>query len=301
MSCVTIMEETKKNLYTGIIMIILSSLFFAVMTLFVKYAGDLPAMQKSFFRNLISFFFALTLLRNKRASFRIPRGALRDLVLRAFFGTLGVLFYFYSVDRLVLSDATALNKLSPFFTIIFSYYLLRERITRMQAASVAVAFAGSLLIIKPSFENVSFWPGMVGLMGGLCAGLAYTMVRKLGASGIDGTFVVLFFSAFSCVSLLPGLLLDYHAMTWEQLGFLLIAGLFAGAGQFSITAAFFHAPARDISIYSYSQILFASLISLFVLGEMPDRWSMLGYAVILTMALLMYRNGKTSPGADAGQ
>ncbi|MDD2294854.1 MAG: DMT family transporter [Eubacteriales bacterium] len=289
------MNKDKKNLYIGILMIVLSSLCFAVMSFFIKSAGDLPTAQKSFFRNLVSFFFALTLMKRNGTPLMMPRGILKDLLLRSFFGTLGVLFYFYSVDHLVLSDATALNKLAPFFTILSSWLLLRERITQTQALAVAGAFAGSLLIIKPSFENVALFPAGVGFLSGLFAGLAYTMVRKLGHSGVNGSFVVLFFSGFSCISLLPLLLLDYHPMDSSQLGFLLMAGLFAGGGQFTITSAYFHAPARDISVYSYSQILFASLISFFTFGEWPDGWSFLGYGVILAMAVLMRRSGGQTP------
>ena len=288
-------DKDKKNLYIGILMIVLSSLCFAVMSFFIKSAGDLPAVQKSFFRNLVSFFFALALMKKNGTPLGIPRGTLRDLLLRSFFGTLGVLFYFYSIDHLVLSDATALNKLAPFFTILSSWLLLRERITQTQALAVAGAFAGSLLIIKPSFENVALFPAGAGFLSGLFAGLAYTMVRKLGASGINGSFVVLFFSAFSCIGLLPLVVLDYHPMMPSQLALLLMAGLFAGGGQFTITSAYFHAPARNISIYSYSQILLASLISFYAFGEWPDGWSFLVYGIILTMAVLMQRNdGQTS-------
>lgn len=150
------------------------------------------------------------------------------------------------------------------------------------------AFAGSLLVIKPSFSNVDLFPASIGLFSGIAAGLAYTIVRKLSQSGVKSAFVVLFFSAFSCLSLLPFIIFDYHPMTWEQVAFLLLAGLFAGAGQFAITSAYFYAAARDISIYSYSQIIFSSILSFLIFKKLPDFLSILGYCIIFGMAALMY-------------
>ena len=59
-------------------------------------------------------------------------------------------------------------------------------------------------------------------------------------------------------------------------------------GQFGITAAYFHAPAREISVYDYSQIIFAAALGFVIFGQVPDLYSWMGYAVICAMAVLMY-------------
>lgn len=77
-----------------------------------------------------------------------------------------------------------LNKLSPFFAIIFSYFLLKEKIKLYQFACVLTAFVGALFILRPGFDSVATFPAFIGLLGGMGAGLAYTNVRmatKLGA------------------------------------------------------------------------------------------------------------------------
>lgn len=68
-------------------------------------------------------------------------------------------------------------------------------------------------------------PSLVGVTGGMCAGLAYTLVRVLGQRGERGPFIVLFFSAFSCLITLPYLIFDFHPMTAAQFFTLLLAGL----------------------------------------------------------------------------
>ena len=204
------------------------------------------------------------------------------------FGTLGILCNFYAVDHLVLADASMLNKMSPFFVVLFSFFLLKEKITVPQAVFVAGAFLGSLLVIKPTFSNMDFLPSLIGLAGGMGAGIAYTFVRKLSLHGEAGPVIVCFFSAFSCIVTLPFLLFDYHTMSGGQFVSLLFAGLSAAGGQFGITAAYSYAPAREISVYDYSQIIFSALLGFLVFGQIPDWLSWIGYGVICTMALLMF-------------
>ena len=276
----------------GIIYIICSAFFFALMNMFVRMAGELPSVQKSFFRNLIAFFFAFVIMRKNGIPFTCKKENRVSLLLRATFGTLGVLCNFYAVDHLVLADASVLNKMSPFFAILFSYLILKEKISLRQGAVVVVAFLGSLLVIKPTFANMALVPSLIGLRGGLFAGAAYTYVRKLTTNGEKGPMVVAFFSGFSCLVLLPFLIFDYYPMTFWQVMVLLMAGLSAAGGQFTITAAYSYAPAREISVYDYSQIIFAAIIGFFVFGQVPDMLSWIGYAVIIGMAVVNYLGRK---------
>ena len=100
--------------------------------------------------------------------------------------------------------------------------------------------------------------------------------------------MVAFFSGFSCLVTLPYLIFDFHPMSGMQLVYLLFAGLAAAGGQFSITAAYFHAPAKEISVYDYSQILFSAAMGFIVFGQIPDVLSWIGYALICAMAVAMF-------------
>ena len=104
----------------GIIFIILSAFGFAMMSAFVKLAGDLPSFQKTFFRNLVSAIVALILILKHKESLFGKKENQKTLIMRSTFGTLGIVLNYYAIDRLILSDANMLNKLSPFFVIIFS-------------------------------------------------------------------------------------------------------------------------------------------------------------------------------------
>ncbi len=202
-----------KPKYKAILLIILSAFCFAFMNAFVKLSGDLPSIQKSFFRNFIAFLIAFVLLVKDRKSFHFQTNGMGYLLLRSVFGTIGILCNFYAIDQLVLSDASMLNKMSPFFTILFSWIFLKEKLKPFQGFAVLTAFLGSLLIIKPTLEFTDFIGSAAGLFGGICAGFAYCMVRILGQKGMSKTFIVACFSGFSCLVTLPYLVLDFHPMT----------------------------------------------------------------------------------------
>lgn len=277
-----------KKQYKGIFYIILSAFCFSLMDMFVRMSGDLPSIQKSFFRNIVAAVLGCILVLKEKDSFQWKKGSGKYLILRSLFGTLGILCNFYAIDHLALADASMLNKMSPFFVVIFSFLFLKEKVTAAQILLVMGAFGGSLFVVKPTVSNLDLIPSLIGLLGGLGAGVAYTMVRKLGTVGVKGPFIVFFFSTFSCVITLPWLIFDYHAMTLWQVLVLLLAGLCAAGGQFAITAAYCYAPASEISIYDYTKVIFSMILGFVMFQQIPDFYSWVGYVIICLMAVLMF-------------
>ncbi|MCB6365418.1 DMT family transporter [Intestinibacillus massiliensis] len=271
----------------AIAFILLSAFGFALMNAFVRLAGDLPFTQKSFFRNCIAMIAAAIVLKREGVGFRWQKGNLPLLLMRSACGTLGIFCNFYAIDHLLLADANILNKMSPFFAILFSLFLLKERANLVQYAAVLLAFGGSMLIIKPGFSAAVF-PALVGLLGGVAAGAAYTAVRALSQKNESGARIVFFFSAFSTLVTLPFLLFDFHPMTAGQVLCLLAAGLSATLGQFGVTLAYAHAPAKEISVFDYSQTLFAALLGFMLFGQVPDWMSVAGYIVICGISVAMF-------------
>lgn len=272
----------------GILSILSSAFCFALMNMFVRLSGDIPSIEKSFFRNFIAALVALVLVLKERKTLSVKKEDVPMLLLRSVTGTVGILGNFYAVDHLILSDATMLNKMAPFFTLIFSFLFLKEKIRPKVAVIVIGAFIGSLFVIKPTFQNANLGASIIGFIGGLGAGSAYTCVRALGKRGVSGPVVVLFFSVFSCLVTVPYMIFSFVPMAPMQIVTLLLAGLAAAGGQFSITAAYRYAPAREISVYDYSQVIFTALLGWFVFSQVPDALSIIGYAIIILMALLMF-------------
>ena len=231
-------------------------------------------------------------LRGLKGKLHIDKGDLKFLILRAGFGTLGIVCNFYALDHLKLSDANMLNKLAPFFVIIFSFILLKEKISIFQGLAVFGAFVGALFIIKPT-GNVSMFPALIGALGGVGAGAAYTMVRILGKRGVNGSLIVFFFSAFSCLFCLPFVAMNYAPMSLHQTAMLMLSGVAAAVGQLAITKAYYYAPAKEISIYDYNQIIVSAILGFIFLGQLPDMMSFTGYAIIFAMGIWMYFYNKS--------
>lgn len=274
----------KNDKTKGIIYIIISAFFFALMGLFVKLSGDLPTIQKSFFRNAVACIFALVLI-TKSKQWALPKGKnIGYLFIRAVAGTAGILCNFYALSNMNLADASMLNKLSPFFAVIFSLFILKEKANFKQILAVVMAFIGALFVMKPSFSFEAF-PAFMGFLGGLGAGLAYACVRKLTQNGFKGNLIIFYFSAFSCLVTFPWLIFDFTPMSTTQWLYLILAGLSASGGQYFITTAYSKAPAKEISVYDYSQIIFTTLLSLVVFGDLPDGLSFVGYTIIIFAAL----------------
>lgn len=278
-----------KDKHKGILCILGAAFFFALMNLFVQLSGELPIMQKAFFRNIVACLFAFFMILKSGGGFRIGKGNFKYMMGRSIAGVAGVVCNFYAISHLnSISDASMLNKLSPFFAILFSIVLIGEQPDTVEWLTIVIAFAGALFVIKPSAGLASF-PALIGLFGGLGAGIAYAFVRKLGLRGERGPMIVLFFSASSSLMLLPGLILSYEPMTTGQLLSLVMAGVSATGGQYCITAAYSYSPAKEISVYDYTQVLFAALLGFIFLGQIPDYLSVIGYIIIIGVAIFRWQ------------
>ncbi len=276
------------NRQKGIICIIIAALGFAFMNLFIKLSGDLPVFEKAFFRNLIAAFVALFIMLKNKIPFSTGNGGLKYLILRSLFGTLGIFANFYAIGMINISDAAMLNKLSPFFAIVFSIFLLKEKPKSYQVLCVIAAILGSVFILKPTGDILSSFPAFMGLLSGAFAGLAYTYVRLCSFKKVPGPVIVLFFSVFSCISCIPLMLIDFKPMSTIQLIYLILTGVSASIGQIFITKAYTYSPAAEISVYDYTNILFAAVLGMIFLDEFPDIISIAGYFVIIGAGVFMY-------------
>jgi drug/metabolite transporter (DMT)-like permease len=278
--------EKMENRKKGITYILLSSLFFALMAATVKYLGDMPTAEKIFFRNLVGIFVAFSLV--KKSGSTLFGNNKKLLILRSTFGLLGIAAYFYALANMKLSDAVILNKMSPFFVMIFAALFLKEKITKKQLIALVTAALGAILVIRPGFDS-NLIPSLIALMSSLFAGVAYTLVRQLRKTDSAAT-VVFYFSFFSTIAMIPFMLSGSFVIpTALQALALLALGLFAAAAQMFMTNAYRHAEAGELSIYTYANIVFSSIFGLVLFQEIPDFFSVVGAVLIISAGYLNYR------------
>ncbi|MBP5660737.1 MAG: DMT family transporter [Lachnospiraceae bacterium] len=279
--------KLKSNRIKGILCILAAALGFSFMTFFVRISGDLPTMQKAFFRNAVAAVVATVILLRSPEKFKIKKGSFGDIALRCIFGTSGLICNFYAIDRLGIADANMLNKLSPFFAILLSIPILKEVPKVRDIVATVIAFTGALFIIRPG-GDMSVVPALIGLYGGFGAGTAYVFVRRLGGKGERTPIIVFCFSAFSCLVTAPFLITGFVPMTGWQWFCLIMAGVSASLGQFAITTAYKFAPAKEISVFDYTQVIFAAILGMIFLSETPSIFSIIGYVIIIGTAVVRW-------------
>lgn len=274
------------NKQKSITAMMISAFGFAWMGVFVKLAGDIPVVQKAWIRSIIIMLTTFIMFKMSGLKFK-DIGHRRLLLLRSTFGTIGILLNYYALDRLILSDASVLFRLSTVLLLIFCRIFLHEKINVIQLTAIIIAFIGVMFVIKPAF-SVEIVPYIAAFLGATFAAAAYTTVRKLGKSE-HPLSVVVFFATFTCLVLTPYVLINYEPMAINQLIYAVLAGLCASIGQVGVTAAYKYAPAKEVSIYGYFSVVFSAILSIFIFEMVPDTLSFIGYGIIFASAYFTYR------------
>ena len=280
--------DTKNNKTLGILFILGAACFFALMSLSVRLAGDLPVFEKMFFRNIAALIYTSIIVLKQEKGFYVPKKSRGALFMRAFCGSLGVVCNFYSIDHMNIADASMLNKLGPFFAMIASFFILKEKTKKLDWIVTAIAFLGAMLVAKPSFSLEAI-PAFTAILGGLGAGLAYTFLRKVTKEGVAGEIVIFYFSLLSIIFAGVCMIGNFKLMSINQLIILLGTGVFGLGGQLCITKAYTYAPAKEISSFDYTQVIHSAILGFIFLRQIPDIYSIIGYIIIISMAILKWK------------
>lgn len=273
-----------KNKVTGIFFMILSSFSFATMNLLAKLTTGVNPYQKTFIFNLVASIIVSVILIKRKESFIGKRENLKYLLTRGVMGTLAMITNYVSLQYLILSDSTIITKLAPFFTIIFSFLIIKERINKKQGILLILAFLGSLLVIKPSF-NLSFIPALIGVFSALSSGLAYTMIRCIGDKESFWT-VILSFTGIATLTTSVSIFNNSSNLFGLNLVFLIGAGVCFTLGQIFLTLAYRNAPASEISVYDFIGLVLAAIYSFIFFAQLPDILSILGYIIIVAVSII---------------
>lgn len=278
-----------ENKFKGTLYMCISALGMALMAACVKMVGsDISTFQKLFFRNVVNALVVFISVKRMGVSV-MPRSkeSGKFIFYRSAVGLTGAVFYFYAISNLPLADSTMLNKLSPFFVMIFACLFLKEKFHKVQILPLIMVLAGALLVIKPTF-NVEIYPALIGFSSAIFAGGAYTLIRYLRTMEEPNT-IVFWFAVISFVFMFPPMMVSGFVMpSMKQLIFLLGSGIFATVGQVFISYAYRYAPANEVSIYQYLSIIFSAIIGIIFLQEIPDLFSISGGVLILGAAGINY-------------
>ena len=265
----------------GMLWIIVATFFFSLMGSFVKLgATHFSSIELVFYRSSISLLFLFIYIVITQKEIKTPH--LRKQIDRGVVGFLSLAFFFYAIAHLNLGSAMTLNYTSPIFLGFFLPFITQQKIKKTILLCAIVGFIGALLILDPHGEWQSWFAGLVGLVSGIGAALAYIHVIQLSKLNEPDWRTVFYFTLIS--SLASGLWIiftDYQKLVWNDIWILIPLGLSATIAQIAMTRAYRLGNSLVIGALSYLAIVFSSIISLLYFNEMMRIEDILGAIIII--------------------
>jgi S-adenosylmethionine uptake transporter len=275
-----------------------AGLGFALMGVCVKLAAaSFSTAEMIFWRSALSMLATALLLARAGASLRTPRLGMH--VHRGVAGFVSLFMFFYALTTLPVATAMTLNYTSPLFVALLFAWLARERIGPMLWGAVALGFAGTAVLLRPTIGADQLWPALVGLASGAISAIAYWNVRALVQANEPEERVVFYFALFSALGALVWMLPQrWHPVTLDNVAVLAGVGVFGTLAQLAMTRAYGKGPAIVAAALSYSGIVFSSLLEIAVFGEVLPLVAWLGIAMIVGAGIIAVQT-RPARGADA--
>ena len=272
---------------------ILASLFFATMSVCIKYASaHFDTFELVLYRGLIGMLFMAGLCRAQRVPLATPVPMMH--VWRSVIGVASLSAWFYAIAHLPLATAMTLNYMSGVWvaTFLIGGTLVLGRLQDLGrqgpiVLTVLGGFAGVVLILRPTIEQNQLFAGVIGLLSGLGAAMAYLQVAALGRVGEPEARTVFYFSVGTTVvgGVCSVLFTGFSPWLWPQALWLLPIGVLAALGQLSMTLAYTQGATLVVANLQYSGIVFSALYGLFLFGDQIPLTGWLGMLLIIACGI----------------
>jgi S-adenosylmethionine uptake transporter len=278
------MQTTRQPLW-----MLVAAFAFALMGVCVKFAAvHYNAMELVAYRGVVSTVIMFAWARSLRVSLKTQRIGMHAW--RGIIGALSLLAWFYSLQHLPLATAMTLNYMSSIWIAAFLVggALMFGRATQQGAllATVLAGFGGVVMVLRPAFEANQLWAGLIGMMSGITAALAYLQVTALSRAGEPEARVVFYFAVASVVFGFIGIVFTgFSPWSFQHAMWILPIGLLASAGQLCMTRAYASGATMLVANLQYSGIVFASALGVIVFGDKLPLIAWAGMLVIIASGI----------------
>jgi drug/metabolite transporter (DMT)-like permease len=265
----------------GFMMVVLAAALFASMhnaIRFVTVVEGIHPFEAAFFRNLAGMIvFIPFLMKHGLRVFRTQRIGMH--LGRAGMNTVSMLAWFTALSLMPVADATALSLIGPVFVALLAIMFLGERVGPRRWFGIGLAIAGGLIIIRPGFAEVSLGTGLILFAAVIVSG-SKLMAKVLSGTESAATIVALLTFIMVPTTLVPALFV-WQTPTLEQLGFLVMIGVFGTIGHLLFVQAYKMADISMVEPAIFTRMIWAALIGLVLFSEFPDLWTWIGGGVIV--------------------
>ena len=290
--------RSRNNTSLGALYTVLAMLGFAIMDAMSKWVvADYSIGQMMWIRYGVFCVFAWLLVRRKglRAMARTRRPWLQGG--RSILILVESAVFVLALAYLPLADTHALASTSPLIVIMFGVAFLGERAGPARWLAVMVGFLGMLLIVRPGLRSFD-WPMLLPIVGAVMWAAYQVLVRVCTRTdSADTTFVWTAFAGLAATTLVGPWQWQWpSAIGWT----LLIAiALLNALASYSLIRAFAVAEAGAVQPYSYTALVWVTILGLVVFGDFPDEWTILGTAIIVASSLYTWHHDRRNGSSRA--
>lgn len=281
----------------GALWMLVAGFFFGCMGVFVKLgAVYFSHIELVFYRASLGLLMIYAVIRQQGLS--LSTSYLKQHLWRGVSGTIALMLYFYCITVLPLATAVTLNYTAPLYFTILTMLAFKEHFRPALSSAILLGFCGVILLLHPTLAEDQLIPGLIGLISGFLAGIAYLNVKQLGLRGEPEWRVVFYFSLIAAISSGSGMLLGtIHPITTPGLFILLGLGSTATLAQLAMTRAYRTGKMLVAGSLSYSTVIFASIFGMVLWDEALPLMGWIGIGLIIAGGVLSLKLGPKHGGA----
>lgn len=277
------------NPFVGILLICIAVIFLIVLEMCAKTAAtnDIPVMQVSWIRFVGHLFFFAFIFGPKMKFELIRTDYVGVQILRGFLLLTMTLASFLSLKYLQMIEVTVIGFLIPLVVAALSVPMLGEKVGKHRWAAIVLGFVGILFVVRPT-DVTTHWSMFVLMAAIFGYGFYLILTRKLAAKNENPVRSVFYTALIGGIVLtIPMPFIWVDPVSIELWAYLLAAGFFGGMGHFLLIKAHSFAGPSLLAPFLYTQIIWSSLAGYIQFGDVPDHWTMVGGAIVISSGLYL--------------
>ncbi|MDC1087206.1 DMT family transporter [Alphaproteobacteria bacterium] len=275
----------------GILWMVITTILFVGVTATVRYLeGDVPAPQAAFLRYAIgTLMLAPSLI--SLSKIKPDRPLLNKFILRGFVHSIGVTLWFYAMSVMPVAEVTAIGFLTYIFVSLGASIFLKEKLHKHRLSAILISFVGALIILRPGFKVIE--SGQLGMLIATMVFTASYLIAKIVSKERSSSEIVAMLSIFTTIFLIPSAIYSWEPLSLEAFLILAFTALIATLGHITMTKAIKAAPMVVTQPILFLQLVWASMVGLFIFDEKFDLFVILGGTIImLCVCYVSYREHK---------
>jgi len=270
---------------------VITTILFVGVTATVRYLeGDVPAPQAAFLRYAIgTLMLAPSLI--SLSKIKPDRPLLNKFILRGFIHSIGVTLWFYAMSVMPVAEVTAIGFLTYIFVSLGASIFLKEKLHKHRLSAILISFVGALIILRPGFKVIE--SGQLGMLIATMVFTASYLIAKIVSKERSSSEIVAMLSIFTTIFLIPSAIYSWEPLSLEAFLILAFTALIATLGHITMTKAIKAAPMVVTQPILFLQLVWASMVGLFIFDEKFDLFVILGGTIImLCVCYVSYREHK---------